>query len=312
MLLAGLLLVGSVAFVARDRWQRPGPLAEPRSVLIPRGTPSQVAEALLAAGVIAEPRVFRLAAAVTVRDGPLHAAELAFPARASLAEVLAVLRTARPVQHHLTIPEGLTAAQIAHLLDRAEALSGEARLPAEGAVLPETYAYEYGTTRAALIERGAAAMAMALDQAWAGRARGLPLANPQELLVLASMVERETARPEERPRVAAVFLNRLRRGMRLQSDPTVLYAVSGGTGAIDRSLTRADLESPSPFNTYRASGLPPGPICSPGLASLQAVARPAASEELYFVADGTGGHAFARTLDDHQRNVARWRALATP
>jgi UPF0755 protein len=312
VLLAGLLLVAGAAVVARDRWQRPGPLAEARNVVIPRGTPSQVAEALLAAGVIAEPRAFRLAAAATVLHGPLHAAELAFPARASLAEVLAVLRTARPVQHHLTIPEGLTAAQIGRLLDRAEALSGETRLPAEGAVLPETYAYEYGATRAALIERGEAAMAQALERAWTGRARDLPLASPLELLVLASMVERETARPEERAHVAAVFINRLRRGMRLQSDPTVLYAVSGGAGVLDRSLTRADLESPSPFNTYRASGLPPGPICSPGLASLQAVVSPAASEDLYFVADGTGGHAFARTLDEHQRNVARWRALGTP
>jgi UPF0755 protein len=309
---AALLLVAGAALVARDRLQRPGPLAEPRNVVVPRGTPSQVAAALLQAGVIAEPRLFRLAAAATVLDGPLHAAELAFPAHASLAEVLAVLRTARPVQHHLIIPEGLTAVQIVRLLDRAEALSGETRQPAEGAVLPQTYAYEYDTTRASLIERGEAAMAKALERAWAGRARNLPLASPMELLVLASMVERETARPEERAHVAAVFINRLRRGMRLQSDPTVLYAVSGGAGALDRSLTRADLDSPSPFNTYRASGLPPGPICSPGLASLQAVAWPAVSEDLYFVADGAGGHAFARTLDDHARNVARWRALATP
>ena len=312
MLLAALLLIAGAALVARDRWQRPGPLAESRNVVIPRGTRSQVADALLAAGVIAEPRDFRVAAALTVRNGPLHAAELAFPAHASLAQVLAVLRTARPVAHHLTIAEGLTAVQIQRLLDRAEGLSGETTRPAEGAVLPETYTYEYGATRASLVERGEAAMAKALEQTWEQRARDLPLSSPQELLVLASMVERETARPEERAHVAAVFLNRLRRGMRLQSDPTVIYAVSGGTGAIDRSLTRADLESPSPFNTYRASGLPPGPICSPGLASLQAVARPAASEELYFVADGTGGHAFARTLDDHQRNVAHWRALATP
>jgi UPF0755 protein len=312
MLLVALLLLAGAALLARDRLHRPGPLTEARNVVIPRGTRSQVADALLAAGVIAEPRDFRLAAALTVRDGPLHAAELAFPAHASLADVLTVLRTARPVEHRLTIAEGLTAVQIAGLVDRAEALSGETGLPAEGAVLPQTYTYEYGATRASLIERGEAAMAKALEQTWAERARDLPLTSPHELLVLASIVERETARPEERPHVAAVFLNRLRRGMRLQSDPTVLYAVSGGTGAIDHSLTRADLDVPSPFNTYRASGLPPAPICSPGLASLLAVVSPAESQDLYFVADGSGGHAFARTLDEHQRNVARWRALGTP
>jgi UPF0755 protein len=241
--------------------------------------------------------------------GPLHAAELAFPAHASLAAVLTVLRTGRAVQHRITIPEGLTAAQVALLVDRTAALSGETPVLAEGAVLPDTYEFERGTSRAAVLDRASAAMARALAQIWAQRDEGLALASPQEMLTLASMVERETARPEERPLVAAVFLNRLRRGMKLQCDPTVAYAVSGGTGELERPLTRTDLDWPTPYNTYRLNGLPPGPISNPGLASLLAVAHPAHVEDLYFVADGAGGHVFSRTLDEHNRNAAHWRAL---
>jgi UPF0755 protein len=286
---------------------RPGPLPVARAVIVPRGTPAQLAEALLAAGVIDNPAAFRLATLASKGDGPLHAAELAFPAHASLRAVLAVLRTGRPVQHRLTIPEGLTAAQVALLLDRAPALAGDTPVPEEGAVLPETYAFERGTTRAALAERAAAAMARVLAQEWEQRDAGLPLAGPADMLTLASIVERETSRPEERPLVAAVFLNRLKLGMRLQADPTVAYGVSGGTGVLERPLTRADLDWPTPYNTYRVAGLPPGPISSPGVASLRAVAHPAPSDDLYFVADGGGGHAFARSLEEHNRNVARWR-----
>jgi UPF0755 protein len=155
-------------------------------------------------------------------------------------------------------------------------------------------------------------MTRALDEAWAGRSEGLSLSSPRQVLILASIVERETAKPEERPHIAAVYLNRLRLGMRLQADPTVVYGVSGGTGLLDRGLTRQDLASNDPFNTYRNAGLPPGPICSPGLASIRAVTHPAESDDLYFVADGSGGHAFARTMEAHERNVARWKALIAP
>jgi UPF0755 protein len=268
-----------------------------------------VGEALLQAGVIRDALSFRIAALFTYRDGPLHAGELSFPAAASLQQTLAILRTAKPVQHRLTIPEGLTAAQIVQIVDKAEGLTGSTPKPEEGEVLPQTYAYDLGATRASVIERGAGAMTKALDQSWASRAANLPLSAPQDLLILGSIVERETARPEERPHVAAVFLNRLRAGMKLQSDPTVAYAVSGGAGTMDRPLTRSDLESPSPYNTYRFAGLPPGPIDSPGLASLQATTNPMETDDLFFVADGTGGHVFAHTLEDHQRNVARWRGL---
>ena len=312
VVLAGLLAVlaaGGAFGLARARYERPGPLTAARPVVVPHGTPAQVAESLLAAGVIDDVAAFRLAVLVTRSAGALHAAELGFPAHASLQVVLAVLRTGRPVQHRLTIPEGLTAAQVALLLDRAPALAGDTPVPDEGAVLPETYVFELGTTRVALAERATAAMARALAQAWAQREGGLPLAGPQELLTLASIVERETARPEERPLVAAVYLNRLRLGMRLQADPTVAYAVAGG-GVLERKLTRADLDWPTPYNTYRVAGLPPGPIALPGVASLRAVAHPAHTEDLFFVMDGHGGHAFARTEDEHNRNVARWRALA--
>ncbi len=290
------------------RYVAPGPLDATRAVMIPHAGLAEIAATLDSAGVIASPRALRLAAALTESAGPLHAGELAFPAHASLREVLSVLRTARPVQHRLTIPEGLTAAQIAVLLDHADALAGETPVPQEGAVLPQTYAYSYGMQRSALLGRAEAAMQHALARAWDGRAPDLPLTTAAQMLTLASIVERETARPEERPHVAAVFLNRLRRGMRLQSDPTVAYAASGGAATADAGLTRADLDLANPYNTYRAAGLPPGPIDSPGVASLEAVAQPERTDDLYFVADGTGGHVFARTLEEHQRNVARWRA----
>jgi len=317
VVLAGVLLAIVAAsavgwHLVQARYRRPGPLVAERVVVVPRGTPAQVAVALLESGVIDSAFAFRLAAQATHSAGTLRAAELAFPAHVSLDRVLSVLRTGRPVQHRITIPEGLTAAQIALLLDHTPALAGDTPVPVEGAVFPETYAFELGTTRTALLERASAAMGRALAQVWQQREDKLPLANPQEMLTLASMVERETARPEERPLVAAVFLNRLRRGMKLQSDPTVAYSVSGGSGALERSLTRTDLDWPTPYNTYRVTGLPPGPIASPSMASLRAVAHPARTEDLYFVADGSGGHNFARTLDEHNRNVAHWRAQGEP
>ena len=284
-----------------------GPLPETREVVIPRGGPETVAAALLAAGVIGHDRLFLAGSWWTRAEGPLRAGEFAFPAGASLRDALTLLRTARPVQHRLTIPEGLTAAQIALLVDRAEALSGDPPVPGEGEILPQTYAFERGMPRAALLERASRAMERTLAEAWARRTPDLPLASPAELVTLASIVERATSRPEERAAVAGVYINRLRRGMRLQADPTVAYAASGGA-SLDRAPTRADLDQPHPYNTYRVAGLPPGPIASPGAASIAASARPMVHDYLYFVADGNGGHVFARTLEEHNRNVARWRA----
>lgn len=290
----------------------PGPLAEASDIVVPRGGSEAVADALADAGVVSDGRLLRLALLID-RGGVLHAGEFAFPAHASLRMVLAILRTARPVEHHVTIPEGLTAAEIAALLERATALSGPLPAPIpEGTILPETYAYPRGLARAALVARAQAAMQTALAAAWAGRAPDLPLTSPAQAVILASIVEHETARPEERPLVAAVFFNRLREGMRLQADTTVIYAVSGGKSSLARKLTRADLALDNPYNTYHVQGLPPGPIDSPGLAAILAVLHPAASDALYFVADGNGGHVFARTLDEHNRNVAHWRARENP
>lgn len=303
------VLAGGAGLYAYRAYDAPGPLPEARAVVVPRGGVEGIADALAREGVVESPLALNLAALATRGHGALRAGELEFPAHASLRQVLAVLRTGRPVQHRLTIPEGLTAAQVALLLDRADALDGETELPDEGTVLPETYAYERGTPRSGLLARARAAMTRALERAWAERDPAIPLTTADQALILASIVERETGKPEERPHVAAVFLNRLRLGMRLQSDPTVAYVSSGGLGGLDRGLLRSELERDDPYNTYRIPGLPPEPIAMPGLASIRAVTQPVASEHLYFVADGTGGHVFARTLDEHNRNVARWRSV---
>jgi UPF0755 protein len=306
-------VLASAALVGWRWWPaavaQPGPLAEARAIVVPRGGTAALAEALVADGVLDRPMLFRAAAWLTRGNGTLHAAEFAFPAHASVRQVLAVLRTARPVEHHLTIAEGLTAQQIVAALARAEAMTGEVRTIGEGSVLPQTYDYEYGADRAGLVARAEAAMDKDLAAAWADRAPDLPLASPRDALILASIVERETAKPEERPHVAAVYLNRLRQGMKLQADPTVVYLASNGTGVLDHHLTRAELGRDDPFNTYRSVGLPPAPICSPSQDSLRAVTHPVASDDLFFVADGMGGHVFSRSYEAHDTAVARWRAL---
>jgi UPF0755 protein len=309
-------VLGGAAAGGLHWWQgalvRPGPLAEARAVVVPHGGTVRLAEALASNGVLDQPGLFRAEAWLTRSDGTLHAAEFAFPAHASIHQVLAILRTAHPVEHHLTIAEGLTAQQIVGVLTHAEAMTGEVRSIDEGAILPQTYDYEYGADRAAIVARAKAAMDKDLAAAWADRAPGLKLSTPHDALILASIVERETARPDERPHVAAVYLNRLRLGMKLQADPTVVYLASNGTGVLDHHLTRAELGRDDPFNTYRSQGLPPAPICSPSLDSVRAVLHPAASDDLFFVADGTGGHVFSRNYEAHDTAVARWRAHGSP
>jgi UPF0755 protein len=306
-LLVVAALLGGAGLYALRLYDAPGPLAQARNVVVPHGGLDTVAEALQQAQVIDNPWRFRVAVEVTRNAGALHAAELAFPQHASLRQVLDVLRFGAPVQHYVTIPEGLTSAQIAELLEQAEALTGPAVVPPEGSILPNTYEYEYGTDRGAIIARAHAALQHALAELWKTRAPDLPLTSPEQAVILASIVERETARPDERPMVAAVFINRLRLGMPLQSDPTVIYAVSGGLGRLDRPISHADLDGENPYNTYFVHGLPPGPICAPGIASLNAVLHPATTDDLYFVADGTGGHVFAHTLQEHDVNVAHYR-----
>ena len=314
-MLLGLALfsasLGGAAIWAMRVPDRPGPLTEARDIVIKPGGVTEVADQLVQDGVIDSPFRFKVLTWLTQDKGHLRAGEFAFPRQASPRQVLTILRTARQVEYRVTIPEGLTAPRIREIMERAPAATGSLGAIAEGSLLPATYSYERGMARSALVARGQTLMNRELAAAWADRAPDLGLTSPREMLILASIVERDTGREEERSHVAAVFLNRLRLGMRLQSDPTVIYAVSGGVGTLDRKITRADLDRDDPFNTYRYPGLPPGPISTPGAASLRAVARPAKSDDLYFVADGDGGHAFSRTLDAHNRNVARWRERAT-
>ena len=295
----------------------PGPLTRSRIVVVPPRTGlSGVAALLVDNGVIRQALPFEVAARVSGKAAALLAGEYEFPAGTSALGAADLLASGKTVQHRLTIPEGLSSAQIIALVRAAPALAGGiGKTPPEGSLMPDTYVYSYGDTRVALLGRMERAMTRAVAAAWAERRPGLPLAGPQQLVTLASLVEHEAKRPADRALIAAVFINRLRLGMRLQSDPTVIYALSdGGTKKLDRPLSRADLETASPYNTYVENGLPPGPIDNPGMAALRAAARPAPTDDLYFVADGSGGHVFAKTLAQHNRNVAQYRhdAVAEP
>lgn len=290
---------------------RPGPAAEETVVVLPRGAGlAQITASLRDARVIDHPWLFRLAVRVSGRDRALKAGEYAFPAAISARSVINMLANGQTVARRLTVAEGLTVAEIYQLLEEAQGLSGELPPPPpEGSLLPETYFYAFGDRRAELVRRMAQAMDATLAELWPTRAAGLPFSSRKEALTLASIVDKETASAAERPMVAAVFVNRLRRGMRLQADPTVIYGLTAGEGPLGRSLSRRDWEDDSAYNTYRIDGLPPGPIANPGRASIEAVLNPAEVDYLYFVADGSGGHAFARTLDEHNRNVALWRKI---
>ncbi len=303
---AATLLWGSRAF------DSPGPLAAETTLILPRGIGlDEIAPRLAAAGVIETPWLFVWGVRLSGAARGLRAGEFAFAPGVSASGVMELLLSGRTVVRRVTVAEGLTTRQVIGLVAATEGLTGAVtEVPQEGALLPETYHFSYGDSRAEMLRRMAAAMDAALDELWASRAEGLPFATPREALILASIVEKETALAEERPHVAGVFVNRLRRGIRLQSDPTVVYALSGASGAFDRPLTRADLDVASPYNTYRTKGLPPTPIANPGRAALAAVLDPLATDDLYFVADGSGGHVFARTLEEHNRNVARSRKLS--
>jgi UPF0755 protein len=306
-----LVVVGVLAYYAADRFERAGPLAADTVVYIPSGSALEaIAGQLERAGVVEDPLVFRLGVRVLGATRDLRAGEYLFPAGVSMRDAVEVLKSGRTVVRRLTLAEGLTSFEVAALVEKAEALEGEVgRIPLEGSLLPETYHYARGDRRAELIARMGRSLDEILSELWPGRAPGLPIATPEEAVVLASIVEKETGVAGERPLVASVFVNRLNKGMRLQSDPTVVYGLTGGQRVLGRALTRKDLQSLTAYNTYLIDGLPPGPIANPGRAALEAVLNPAQTAYLYFVADGTGGHAFAKTLAEHNRNVAKWRRL---
>jgi len=288
-----------------------GPSVSETVVVLPRGAGlDEITARLNATGVIDRPWLFRLAVRIKGQDRALKAGEYAFPAGATPASVINMLARGETVARRLTVAEGLTVAEVFRLLVETDGLSGDLpELPPEGSLLPETYFYALGDDRAELVRRMQRGMRRLLDQLWPARAEALPLTERQQALILASIVDKETGVAAERGAVAAVFHNRLRQGMRLQSDPTVIYGLTDGNGPLDRELTRADWQHDSPYNTYRIEGLPPGPIGNPGRAALEAVLNPDDVDYLYFVADGSGGHAFGRTLDEHNRNVAKWRRI---
>ncbi len=309
---ATMVVAGGAVALAYMKFTAIGPLEASKILIVEPGLKrAEIGGLLQDAGVVNSAGVFTAAAYVNgMLGGHLKAGEYEFPAKASIDQVLAIITSGRAVTYKLTVPEGWTTQMAVARVAENEVLTGDiAALPAEGAIMPETYVFRRGLTRQKMLEDMQAAQAKMLDEVWAARAATSPLRSRQEAVILASIVEKETAVPEERPLIASVFLNRLKQGMRLQSDPTIIYGLVGGKGKLDRGLTRDDLASDTPYNTYKIDDLPPGPIANPGKASLEAVLNPPDTGYLYFVADGSGGHAFAKTLEEHNANVAKWRAI---
>ncbi len=305
------IALGAALFFGKQRFDAPGPLTEAKVVNIPRGLGSRaIAELLEREGVIDQPYVFLGGVLALKARGGLKHGEYKFTAHESMAEIVNAMIEGKVVAHLFTVPEGLTSDQVVAKLLADKELTGTIKdIPAEGTLLPDTYRYTRGMTREQIIHRMQQAHDHVLAEIWAHRSPDLPLKSPQELVTLASIVEKETGRADERSRVAAVFVNRLRRKMRLQSDPTIIYGLTSGKGALGHPITKSEKEKPNPYNTYQIDGLPPGPISNPGRASLEAVANPARTKELYFVADGDGGHVFSDNYEQHLKNVAKLRSI---
>ncbi|MEM8751426.1 MAG: endolytic transglycosylase MltG [Pseudomonadota bacterium] len=311
-----VLIVGCIALIGFalyqiDSFSAPGATTEPTRVTIESGsTLKEASDVLEEAGAIESATIFRLGARYKGLETELKQGEYEIPAGASMAEVLDIVTTGRSIQYRITVAEGLTSWEVVQILNESDLLTGEiVEVPKEGSLAPDTYFVSRGMSRETVIGRMRAAQEAILARAWELRDPDSPLASPEEALILASIIEKETGVAEERPLVGGVFVNRLRRGMRLQSDPTIIYGITNGEGPLDRPILRSDIRRATPYNTYTIDRLPPGPIANPGREAILAAVAPEETEALYFVADGTGGHAFANTLAEHERNVAAWRRI---
>lgn len=305
ILVIGLLSYGQI----KKRVVGDGPLQSDSTAVIAKGAYlSEITKDLYERGIIADRLIFRLWLKFNRLDTKIKAGEYLFTPKISMQQVIEKITSGDVLYHKITLPEGWTVGQILYALSMNDNLSGELDyFPEEGSLLPETYAFQRGESRNAFVKNAEQAMQQVLTEVWNGRADNLPYKNMNEMLVMASIIEKETSIASERPQVASVFVNRLRKGMRLQTDPTVIYALTEGREELKRSLSRKDLEIDSPYNTYKYAGLPPKPICNPGKEALYAAAHPDDTPFLYFVADGFGGHNFAKTLQEHNDNVAAWK-----
>lgn len=309
LILLGVIGAGAVG-LAGIAWRQPGPLSRSSVILIaPKTSVHDIARQLQDSGMVANALLYEGEIRLQGQAGKMKAGEYAIPAHASMADIAAIMATGKSIEHKITVAEGLTSDMVYRLVLANPVLVGDAGPePAEGALLPETYLFTRGTTRRELIARMEKAEAQYLNQQWVARANGLPFVTAGQAVILASIVEKETALAEERRHVAAVFLNRLKQGMKLQSDPTIIYGITKGY-PLGRPILESEIEGTTPYNTYTIQGLPPTPICNPGKDALAAVLNPENSDDLYFVANGKGGHVFASTEAEHLRNVEAWRAI---
>ncbi len=308
-----VMIGGAAAYVyGKQLIEAAGPLKEDKIVNIPaRAGKRDIADVLQREGVIdVNPWAFIGGVFALKASSELKPGEYSFQKNASLRDVIGTIVEGKVVQHAVTIPEGLTSEQILARLSDNDIFAGTVReIPREGTLLPETYKFPRGTPRDQVVQRMQQAQKRVLAEIWERRNPEIPVKSPEQLVTLASIIEKETGKADERSRVAAVFVNRLRQKMKLQSDPTIIYGLVGGKGTLGRPIKRSEIQQPSPYNTYVIDGLPPGPIANPGRASLEAAANPARTRDLFFVADGTGGHTFTETYDQHQKNVVKLRAL---
>lgn len=308
-----VIVAGVALYVGKREFDGPGPAKTTTNFMVrPNTSVAEIADQLERRGLISDSRIFRIGVRAYDKGGVLKAGEYEIKAGASMRDIMDLLESGKSVLASLTIPEGLTVEQAFQRIAEHEALTGDmpAEMPPEGSLIADTQRFTRGATRQQIIDKMVADQARLVESIWNRRVSGLPIADINEFVTLASIVEKETGVADERSRVAAVFINRLNKGMRLQSDPTILYGLFGGKGRpVDRPIYQSDIDKPTPYNTYVINGLPPGPIANPGRESLEAVANPSKTGDLYFVADGTGGHVFAVTLEEHNENVARWRAV---